>query len=562
MMLRDLALALSLSNLCFISVWRSLLLPSSFFLYYHRRNLPPVVEYIALILVVLVVAALFFIGITLIRRSRNEWVGKCAKVVFILILSVPLHGLLMQLDNGTVRRFMLQLVSDEVIVRRLLLTVPLTVSLFILLVALRRIDKAVRVAVKLILILAPFVAITFSQAALTAMKYRHVGEGTAAVPLPRKGDGGDPRVLWLIFDELDFRTAFPERPATVKLPELDRLASQSVFAENAYPPAGETFLTMPALITGRLVSAARRSNPDELMINFGDDTKAVPWSGQPNLFSRAREAGFNTALAGWYHPYCRILGQSLTRCAWEGETLASHFTGEFDGRPSLSLPGGAQGIMPHMYSHATKVALTIPLATFVFPQRVDIEELRRRKHFSDFNSIYRQAMEAATDPDLGVIMIHWPIPHYPNIYNRAESRISAASHQSYLDNLALVDRTVADIRNAMEINGTWDNTVVLVTSDHWWRDSLWKKYRVLTAEDEAASGGEVDRRVPFILKMAGSGEKGVVFGAPFNTILTHDLVLSILRGEVSDTKGAAGWLERHRTIGRSPYDDRIYREAH
>ena len=560
-MLRDLALALSLSNLCFISVWRSLLMPSSFFLYYHRKNLPPVVEYIALILIVLLVAGLFFIGITLIRRSRNEWVRKCAKVVFILILIVPLHGLLMQLDNSTVRRFMLRLVSDEVIVRRLLFTVPLTVSLFALLVALRRIDRAVRVAVKLILILAPLVAITFSQAAFTAAKYRNVGVGTAAAPLPQKSNGGAPRVLWLVFDELDFRTAFPERPPTVKLPELDRLASQSVFAENAYPPAGETFLAMPALITGRLVSAAKRSNPDELMINFGDDTKAVSWRGQPNIFSRAREAGFNTALAGWYHPYCRILGESLTRCAWEGETLVSLFTGE-DETARLPLSADAQGIMPHMMSHATKVALTIPLASIVFPHRLDIKELRRRKHFSDFNSIYRQAIEAATDRDLGVIMIHWPIPHYPNIYNRAEGRVSAASDQSYLDNLALVDRTLADIRNAMESNGTWDNTVVLVTSDHWWRDSLWRHYKVLTAEDEAATRSVVDRRVPFILKMAGSDQQGAAFGAPFNTILTHDLMLSILRGEVSDTKGAADWLERHRSIGRSPYDDRNYRDAH
>jgi hypothetical protein len=121
---------------------------------------------------------------------------------------------------------------------------------------------------------------------------------------------------------------------------------------------------------------------------------------------------------------------------------------------------------------------------------------------------------------------------------------------------------MADIRHAMESNGTWDTTVVLVTSDHWWRDSLWKKHKTWTAEDEAASGGEVDRRVPFILKMSGSGEKGAAFDAPFNTILTHDLVLSILRGEVSDTKGAVEWLNRHRSIGRSPYDDRIYRDSH
>jgi membrane-anchored protein YejM (alkaline phosphatase superfamily) len=214
-----------------------------------------------------------------------------------------------------------------------------------------------------------------------------------------------------------------------------------------------------------------------------------------------------------------------------------------------------------MYSHAYKVALTIPLASFIFP-RVDVGDLERRKQVSDFRSIQGEALATASDPNFGVVMIHWPIPHPPNIYNRSEARISVASDQSYLDNLALVDRTMANIRQAMESSGTWDTTVVLVTSDHWWRGSVWNKHKTWTAEDEATSRGEVDRRVPFILKMAGSGEKGVAFDAPFNTILTHDLVLSILRGEVLDTKGAADWLERHRTIGRSPYDDRNYRDAH
>jgi Sulfatase len=512
-------------------------------------------------LVVLLVGIVFFIGITLVRRSRHPWVRKCAKLAFVLSVSAPLYGLLMQIDHRTVRMFMLRLVSDEIIVRRLVFTIPLTVCLFTLLLALRRTDKAVRIASRVLLILAPFVVITFLQATVTAMKYRHVGEGAAAPPLAVKKQRSAPRVVWLVFDELDFRTAFAERPTTVKLPELDRLATQSLFAVNAYPPAGETFLSMPALITGKLVSAARRSAPDELMIKFGDDTEATPWSGQPNIFSRAREAGFNTALAGWYHPYCRILGENLTRCAWEGQILASESPGEGGEDTSLPITGATEGVIPRMYSHAYKMALTIPFASLVFPQRVDIGELERRKQVSDFNTIHRLAIEAASDPNLGVIMIHWPIPHAPNIYNRSQGRISAASNQSYLDNLALVDRTMADIRVALEDRGTWDDTVVLVTSDHWWRDSLWKKHKTWTAEDEEASKGELDRRVPFILKMPGSGDKGNEFLAPFNTVLTHDLILSILRGEVSDTKGAAEWLEHHRSIGRSPYDDRAFRDA-
>lgn len=558
-MWRDLAIALSLANLCFIHAWRLLLVPSSNNFYYHRRIPPPLVEYIALPLDVLLLAAVLFAGITLVRRSRKSWVRKAAKIVFILIVSVPLYGVLMQLDTPGVRRLILPFVSDEEVTQRVIVTIPLTICLFGLYVAFRRLDKSFRVAVTAILIMTPFVLITFVQTPLTAMKYAEVGDGITATPPAHEGARGGVRVLWLVFDEFDFRVAFAQRPATVRLGELDRLSSQSIFATNAYPPAGETFLSMPALITGRLVSEARRRGPDDLMIKFGDGTEAAPWSGQPTIFSRAREAGLNTALIGWYHPYCRILGSSLTRCAWEsGDLPVFRVSREvtLDAPPST----GVRGVAAYMYEHFRKAALTIPLVNFMIPEVTDRTELRRKKHVANHEDTYRQAAEAATDPSLDVVMIHWQIPHYPNIYNRSEDRISVASNQGYLDNLELVDRTLGDIRRAMESNGTWDRTAVLITSDHWWRaGSLWKKHRVLTAEDETIWGGVEDRRVPFILKMAGAGEAGVTFAAPFNTVLSHDLLLAILRGEVSDTNEAAAWLDQHRSIGRSPYDEREYR---
>jgi len=316
-----------------------------------------------------------------------------------------------------------------------------------------------------------------------------------------------------------------------------------MFAENAYPPAGETFLAMPALITGSLVSEARRKGAEDLMIKFGDELDLAPWSAQPNIFSRARESGFNTALVGWYHPYCRILGDNLTKCGWEDGMLA---------------PDGA-GLKPYMSTHALRAALTTPFASLILDSRIEIAPRLRRKQITDFNSIYKQAVGFATDPDISVVMVHWPIPHPPNIYDRASNKISDAPGQSYLDNLALVDRTVGDIRRAMEAEGTWDDSVVLITSDHWWRGrSLWRKYKSWTAEDETASDGIGDRRIPFILKMPGSRQP-TKFAEPFNTVLTHDLLLAILHGEVSDATGAAVWLDRHRSIGRSPYDDRTFR---
>jgi hypothetical protein len=553
-MLRDLLLALSLSNLCFITAWRSLLVPSSFFYYYHQKSPPPPMEYLALILDVVLLATVFFIGIVFTRRSQNKWIKKCSRALFILILSVPLYGVLTQIDHPAVKQFMLHVVSDQV-AKRLLASIPLTICIFVVLLMILRMQRGIKLAVSAILILTPFMPLTFSQAGLTAMKYRHAGNDQ--IPPPKLSQSERrPRVLWLIFDELDFRAAFVKRSESLDLPELDRLAGESLVAANAYPPAGETFLTMPSLITGRLISDAERRSPDELLIRFGEDVAPVSWRSQPSVFSRAREAGFNTALFGWYHPYCRILGSHLTKCSWEGQLVTGDTaTGNVDGFPAPSFAR----LGTRMVSHARRAARAIPLWNFIFNQRVDAGPAVRTRQLSIFDTTYRQALEAASDWDMGLVMIHWPIPHPPNIYDRTTSKISVADGHSYLDNLALVDRTLGSIRQVMEEKGAWDSTIVLVTSDHWWRTDYWKKLRAWTSEDEASSEATLDRRIPFILKMATAKEHGIRYESQFNTVLTHDLLLSVLRGEVSDMNGAAAWLDRNRSIGRSPYDDRTSR---
>jgi hypothetical protein len=553
-MLRDLVIALSLANLCFINAWRSLLNPASNFYYYHRKILPPTVEYVALICAVLLLGFVIFFGITLIRRYENETVQRWARIAFVLMLSLPLYGLLTQLDSNLGRRLLRAVVTDEAVVRRLLASIPLTVCFFILLIALLKVRRAVKVAIALILILAPFVVLTFSMGVAAAMRYRNVGDPPSPALSERNRPG--PRVLWMVFDELDFRVPFLQRPGTVKLPELDRLSSESLFASNAYPPGGETLLSIPALISGRLISEANRTGPEDLMIKFGDGTEPVSWRTQPNVFARARAEGFNTALFGWYHPYCRILGENINRCDWQGGVPAAQALADLTGAESV--PQGWQSLSHYISLHFKTAAYTIPLAIFVFPQRLDVGDLERRKQVADLDSIYRNTVQAAANPAIDLLLVHWTIPHPPNIYDRSTDQISVAKNHSYLDNLELLDRTFGDLRREMESKGAWDNTAVVVTSDHWWRP-VWRQHKTWTAEDEAIGGNTFDRRVPFILRMPGAGNTRVVFDKEFNTVLTQELLLAILRGEVSDTEAAAAWLEKNRSIGRSPYDERTFR---
>ena len=58
--------------------------------------------------------------------------------------------------------------------------------------------------------------------------------------------------------------------------------------------------------------------------------------------------------------------------------------------------------------------------------------------------------------------------------------------------------------------------------------------------------GKSDSRIPYILKLA-SQKDGVTYTQEFNTVLTADLLLGVLRGEIGDPASAVAWLDRNRT---------------
>jgi arylsulfatase A-like enzyme len=86
------------------------------------------------------------------------------------------------------------------------------------------------------------------------------------------------------------------------------------------------------------------------------------------------------------------------------------------------------------------------------------------------------------------------------------------------------------MRHAMETSGQWDKTWLIISADH-----------SLAA---SASFSSHDPRVPFIVKPPGANEPSI-YSPIINTILTHDLILAILRGEITSQPGLVTWLDKH-----------------
>ena len=125
-----------------------------------------------------------------------------------------------------------------------------------------------------------------------------------------------------------------------------------------------------------------------------------------------------------------------------------------------------------------------------------------------------------------------------------DGALEGSVRSNYFDNLALVDRTLRDLRGVMQRAGVWDSTVVLVTSDHPFRPNFFHtEHPSWPAEENAALGGARDPQIPFILKLSEQTE-GVRYDAPFNTVVTHDLLLALMRREVSTpVESSAGSID-------------------
>ena len=506
-MLLDAVMSLSLANLCFIKTWSELLNSPI-----RRFN-----TCLAIIINVLLLGGVVFGAITLARHSGKSLPLRLARFVFPLLILIPV--------NGFIQPFLPK--------QKLILSELGFLVLAVIIIGLFEVDPwhqfIIRAATTLTLVLSPFLLITMIQVFWSLMI---IPDKQLASPLSVRNTSA-PRVVWFLFDEMDQQLAFSTRPATLHLSELDRLRSQAIYATNAYPPSDSTPVSMPALITGKLLSNTKLINTSEMEITFADSERPVGLSNQPNIFSRAREAGFNTALVGWYIPYCSIIGGSLTSCDWidtEAATLRGNLSKQIE-----------------------NVINIVPLASEFGVINVE-KKLRnhRKKAVDSYIEVLNDAKRVVSDPNLGLILVHWPVPHAPNIYSRQENDFETDGESSYIDNLQLADRTLGEMRAVMEEAGNWDDSIVLVTSDHWWRPFIWRSSGPWTREDENTPKSDTDHRIPFILKLARQ-EHEVTCDAVFNNILIHDLILALMRGEVATPDSVVGWIDKHRSIGESPY---------
>jgi hypothetical protein len=339
----------------------------------------------------------------------------------------------------------------------------------------------------------------------------------ARVPVTRAGFAAgqetsdeERRIVWLLFDELSYDQAFEHRFPGLSLPALDQFKSESISFSDLQPAGDDTERVLPSFFLGHVISNLRSNLDGWPSIRFAGESSWQRFDPQVTLFADAQRLGWTTGLVGWYNPYCRILAGTLDYCFWR--------------------PGNGQWYGTSPDKSAFENAM-VPVTNQLREWANRPNFAQEDKHASDLATLMPQAETLIRNPRVSFIFIHLSVPHPPGIYDRKTSRLS--NRGTYIDNLALADRSLAELMGTIDATSMAAKTMVIVCSDHSWRIKLWRPTPQWTKEEEVASRNRFDPRPVLMIHLPGERTENDING-PFDDIRLHDIIESMLRGQELD----------------------------
>jgi hypothetical protein len=469
---------------------------------YHNELQFTHVDYIGC-LMLSVLGALVY-GVAFFGRGRASTTGSAARTVIALI------GL--ALAANAIRIYFLSFLNLDWVLSRPVTSAVSGLALGVAVwVAFRyaraHMSAAVTVASKLCAALFALAALNTAVAIYKLEPQRLFAYAPAETTPVEDRNPAKTRVVWMIFDELDQRVAFEDRPESVDMPAFDAFRRDHIVANDVRAPGDWTMHSIPSLFLNTHIDSAVYNRQDDLWLRSGD---AAPfsWREARGIFQNVRASGWNAALlAQGGHPYCRLFSAVLAQCAENNAAWTAD--------PANVLTGAVSALR--------SIFFHIPL-TYRFFGAADTP-LHWEPAVSTLLAFEQLTHQALRAPDLDLILVHWNVPHWPFVYDHvADTYIDGNLHAfesgiGYLGNLELADRLFADARKVLMDANLWDGSAVIVSADHRWRNA------------ENLDGIKSDG-VPFMLKLPGRTTPVRVDG-PVDAIGTAPLIMGLLGGDIA-----------------------------
>jgi hypothetical protein len=351
------------------------------------------------------------------------------------------------------------------------------------------------------------------------------------------------RIIWIVLDELSYQQTFGRRFPGLQLPAFDALAATATNFTHAQTFDIHTQIVLPGLFAGQPYDDMKTLPTVELSVHNAAVDKWQTFDQHNTVFQDALNAGYSTAIVGWYNPYCRIVPAVVDNCYWTMRFPTNLML------PSNSLSANMLapiklfgwmllGVTPARVFHFAMNRLHIPLPT----------ALVRQAQIDDYLDLTARSNSLLRDPSYGFVLLHLPVPHPWGIYDRHTGKFMSTGPSSYINNLALADKCLAAIRQTLEQTGQWDSSTVVVMGDHSWRtEQIWKHWSNLWSPEEnlASQGAQYDPRPAYLVKLPGQTTSSHI-DTPFRIVNTRPLFDAMMAHQINTPTDLAAWAQSTR----------------
>lgn len=321
------------------------------------------------------------------------------------------------------------------------------------------------------------------------------------------------QIIWVLFDELSYRLVFEQPPDGMQFPNFSKLRSESASFSEVEAPGFYTDRIIPSVIAGKKIEEIQSDSNRRLLYLSPTEHRWLLYDQKDTLFGIAEAAGWNSGVAGWYNPYCRIFPSVLGSCLWEPSSV-------------LGLPIEKVGASSEKSIVANAQILVGTFLTARSPSAAELAAPRIRI----YNELMKQAGDLIRDNQIDFVFIHLPVPHPPGFYDRKRHKICACGN--YIDNLALADDALGQLQEEISHSDLRDQTTLIVSSDHSWRIPLWRDGESWTPEEERISQDGFDTRPVLLVHFPGQKE-AINIPGPEPELVEHDIIASMLQNTLN-----------------------------
>lgn len=146
--------------------------------------------------------------------------------------------------------------------------------------------------------------------------------------------------------------------------------------------------------------------------------------------------------------------------------------------------------------------------------------------------LHRAALNSLQGPGGAALYVHYPIPHGTWIrYDGTPGQFGVGS--GFFDTYKTADALLGEIRQALELSGAWDKTLVILTSDH------------------NQAGETSDPRVPLLMKLP-MPQQRTDYEGPWTQAQLFPLLERLLQGGALDHEAVMQDLHALAPSGKTP----------